>query len=405
VYDVIDGSVQIKHNIQETQKRLLHMVRIIALKKQMLINISQITDFSYAWKAIEDFLPIIQRQISERPDTVLLLKAVFTKLASIMNVPLKRIIEYNSEDMRSVAKYYSGELVKFVKRTLSIIPTNIFEKLQEISAILTTKVRTMETKMLKDSLRDFACFEERFVLAKRTHEVSLLTEGMLVLDKTLMGVIELDPKEILVDGIRKELGRTLAALLHEGFIFSKKLMGEVETLESKFQMLREKFTGLKRSIEYIQDFLNINGEQIWREELTRIINYAVEKESTALVNKKYQADLDYQDKYFVPTFIPVDAHDFTFMGRLLRNIMGELGKGMYLDSLSSWYAENGQQIFGLRYVHFLHEHLGTTFLQGMDRLIVYTIVSEVRRFQRDYGFIIGGGTVSEELRLKGRRHS
>lgn len=71
----------------------------------------------------------MQKQISERPDTVLLLKAVFTKLASIMNVPLQRIIEYNSEDMRSVAKYYSGELVKFVKRTLSIIPTNIFEKL------------------------------------------------------------------------------------------------------------------------------------------------------------------------------------------------------------------------------------------------------------------------------------
>jgi len=71
----------------------------------------------------------VQKQISERPDTVLLLKAVFTKLASIMNVPLQRIIEYNSEDMRSVAKYYSGELVKFVKRTLSIIPTNLCEKL------------------------------------------------------------------------------------------------------------------------------------------------------------------------------------------------------------------------------------------------------------------------------------
>lgn len=139
-----------------------------------------------------------------------------------MNSPLKRIIEYNSEDMRSVAKYYSGELVKFVKRTLSIIPTNIFEKLQEISVILTTKVRQMETKMLKETLKDFACFEERYVLAKRTHEVSMLTEGMLVLDKTLMGVIEIDPKEILVDGIRKELGKTLASLLHEGFIFSKK---------------------------------------------------------------------------------------------------------------------------------------------------------------------------------------
>lgn len=41
----------------------------------------------------------------------------------------------------------------------------------------------------------------------------------------------------------------------------------------------------------------------------------------------------------------------------------------------------------------------------MDRLIVYTNVSEIRRFQRDYGFLIGGGTVSEELRLRGRKYS
>ena len=60
----------------------------------------------------------------------------------------------------------------------------------------------METKMLKEKLKDLAAYEERFILAQRTHEISMLTEGMLVLDKTLMGVIELDPKEILVDGIR-----------------------------------------------------------------------------------------------------------------------------------------------------------------------------------------------------------
>lgn len=114
----------------------------------------------------------------------------------------------------------------------------------------------METNFAKDLLKEFACYEDRYVLAKRTHEISILTEGMLVLDKTLMGVIEIDPKEILVDGIRKELGKTLAKMLHEGFIFSKKA-GDVENLESKFQMLKEKFTGLKRSLEYIQDFLNI----------------------------------------------------------------------------------------------------------------------------------------------------
>ena len=38
----------------------------------------------------------------------------------------------------------------------------------------------------------------------------MFTEGMLVLDKVLMGVTEIEPKEILIDGLRRELGRTLA---------------------------------------------------------------------------------------------------------------------------------------------------------------------------------------------------
>lgn len=72
---------------------------------------------------------------------------------------------------------------------------------------------------------------------------------MLCLDKVLMGVIEIEPKEILIDGIRKELGKTLAHLLHEGFIF-RKLPGQDE-LEAKLRALRDKVKGLKRSIEYI----------------------------------------------------------------------------------------------------------------------------------------------------------
>jgi hypothetical protein len=34
-----------------------------------------------------------------------------------------------------------------------------------------------------------------------------------------MGVIKVDPKEILIDGIRKELVRTVAYMLHNIFIW------------------------------------------------------------------------------------------------------------------------------------------------------------------------------------------
>ena len=81
--------------------------------------------------------------------------------------------------------------------------------------------------------------------------MSVFTEGMLVLDKVLMGVIEIEPKEILIDGLRRELGKTLAELLHTGFIFEKKNVNMSEELERRFKILKDKITGLKRSIEYI----------------------------------------------------------------------------------------------------------------------------------------------------------
>jgi len=52
----------------------------------------------------------------------------------------------------------------------------------------------------------------------------MFTEGMLVLDNTLMGVIEIEPKAILVDGLRTELCKKLASMLHRGFIFDYKLL-------------------------------------------------------------------------------------------------------------------------------------------------------------------------------------
>ena len=138
-----------------------------------------------------------------------------------MNQALVRIIESNSADFRSVANYYSGELVKFVKRVLQVIPTQIFSLLEQVSHILTNNVKEFEVKLSKEELKEHAQYDQRFNLAKLTHKVSVFAEGMLCLDKVLMGVIDIEPKEMLIDVIRKELGKTIATILHEGFIFKR----------------------------------------------------------------------------------------------------------------------------------------------------------------------------------------
>ena len=130
MYEAIERNVQIKYYIGETQKKLQHMIRIVNVKRTILVNMSYITDFSYAWLAIDNYLPMFQDEIKSDPKLVLFLRTVFMKLASIMNQPLVRIIEANHEDMRSVANYYSGELVQFVKRVLQVIPKKIFYLLE-----------------------------------------------------------------------------------------------------------------------------------------------------------------------------------------------------------------------------------------------------------------------------------
>ena len=204
----------------------------------------------------------------------------------------------------------------------------------------------------------------------------------------------------------------MSNILHKEFIFTKEIgqggtgidhskqgmMGSFGDYEEKFHRLKNRFGGLKRSVEFIEDFLNVQGEKIWREELTLIVNSAVDREAQKLVNKKSSANFD--EISYVPVQDPVDADDLTFMGRFLRHILKSLDRGFYLETTQSWYDNNGNQVFGQRYINFISDTLGTVFLQGLDHLIAYNVQSELRQLYRKYGLLIGGGSVSKEMMKK-----
>ena len=399
IYEPVETNVQIKHYIQETKKYLLHMVRSVNVKKSYLVNISHISDFSYAWGVIDSYLEQMQSRIKEKPKTVLLIKTLFMKLASIMNQPLGRIMEASSEDIENVAKYYSNELVKFVKNVLQVIPSSIFANLEEISEILTTKIKDFPVKLSKEDLKEYTEFENRYKLAKLTHKISVYTEGILCLDKAFMGVIQVDPKEILVEGIRKELVRTVAKVLHHLFIFNDK--GDNAELQEKLDFLKAKFKGLKKSFEYIQDFLNIPAEQIWREEVTRIFRVSLDKEGTKLISKKYNLTSEIDQGIDIPNFGIVENDPSpSFLGRLMNQLCHILSPSnvLYLDQVTNFYSTlTGQQVFGLRNIVSLEKDIGVIFLQSLDQMASYRIVNDIKQFIRDYGLIIGGGGITKEM--------
>ena len=59
-------------------------------------------------------------------------------------------------------------------------------------------------------------------VAKLTHDVSVLTEGITMMKSTLVGVIRIDPIQLLEDGIRKELVKHVSTALNMGLTFNLK---------------------------------------------------------------------------------------------------------------------------------------------------------------------------------------
>ena len=113
-HNIVEDNALIQDKIVRTINNLLHMIRIMGIKKQFLDHMRVISDFSFAWIAMERYLPILRNVIRDDANTVLMLRTVFLKMSSIMDTPLQHISNAESNDFDSVANYYSTQLLNFV---------------------------------------------------------------------------------------------------------------------------------------------------------------------------------------------------------------------------------------------------------------------------------------------------
>lgn len=92
--------------------------------------------------------------------------------------------------------------------------------------------------------------------------------GILDMRSTLVGVIRVDPAELLEEGLLKELDRHISKKFAE-FLEpqTKKPLSSSNNLLPRLQKLAESMDGYKRSLEYIQDYINIHGLRIWQKQV------------------------------------------------------------------------------------------------------------------------------------------
>lgn len=378
----LESNLQVCQFLADTRKFLHQMIRTINIKEEVLITMQIVGDLSFAWQLIDSFTSIMQESIRVNPSMVTKLRATFLKLASALDLPLLRINQANSPDLLSVSQYYSGELVSYVRKVLQIIPESMFTSLLKIIKLQTHDIIEVPTRLDKDKLRDYAQLGPRYEVAKLTHAISIFTEGILMMKTTLVGIIKVDPKQLLEDGIRKELVKRVAFALHRGLIFNPR--AKPSELMPKLKDLGATMDGFHRSFEYIQDYVSIYGLKIWQEEVSRIINYNVEQECNNFLRTKIQ---DWQSMYQsthipIPKFAPVDE-SITFIGRLCREILRitDPKTTCYIDQLNTWYdMKTHQEVTSSRLFSEIQNTLGTFGLNGLDRLLCFMIVKELQNF-------------------------
>ena len=420
-YHQVYSNLQVKQFLLDTRVMLKTMVRYVNIEQSVVVVVSTVGDFSYGWNLLAEYIPMLQEKIKRDPSLVIEIRSTFLKLASMMEVPLIRVLEARSLDLNSVGEYYSRKLVDFVRTVLAIIPSSMFEQLNNVIRLMTgDTLKPMPTKLPKDQLREYAQLDQRYELARTTFNIAKYTEGILAMEKTLMGVIEIEPQRLLEDGIRKVLVDKLCQILHQSLRFdhmesnSKADKGAQRSVsfEEHLSALSKRLEGIKVSLEYVQDYMNVYGLKIWQEEFSRLINHAVEMESNNYLTKKVY---EYQSRYatlHISTQLhhPPHPHRYqseirinlpenpssNFMGRVLQELLFQTDsrKTVYIDQLSGWYNDKGHAVVSLQTFKTLHSSIGTAGMSGSLRLLSFMLVKDLQLLRK----VLGGDLINPNMR-------
>ncbi|ESO02903.1 hypothetical protein HELRODRAFT_81068 [Helobdella robusta] len=384
----LENIMQVKQFLTDTRSYMHQMIKIINIKEESLINLQIVADVSYAWKIIDRQM---QRGIIKDPSLVIKLRATFLKLASALDLPLLRINQSNSLDLVSVSEYYSKELVAYVQQVLQIIPETMFTLLARIINLLTSSIKEVPTRLDKEKMKDYAQLNERYEVAKLTNSISIFAEGMLMMKQTLVGVIKIDPKRLLEDGIRKELVMRVSRALNETLVFKAKASRSNNELFTKLDELGYIVDGYHRSFEYIQDYVDVCGLKIWQEEISRIITFNIEQECNSFLRNKVLGwqSVHQSQNIPIPSFPSIDC-SITFIGRLIREILRVTDSrcSVYSNITSTWYdIKTKQEVVNLKLFEKIEKSLGTWGLAGLDRLLSFMIVQTLQTYTSFFSHI------------------
>eukprot|EP00438_Fugacium_kawagutii_P004278 Skav207085 [mRNA] locus=scaffold4452:35414:37520:+ [translate_table: standard] len=114
-------------------------------------------------------------------------------------------------------------------------------------------------------------------VGKLTQRIALLMRGIRETDVAVLGAILVEPKEVLVDGLRRELAANIERMLAKQ---------SFENLEASLKDLADESHRLRGSFEHVQDYLGVSAQEVWRAQFGRVVRFLLHMEQHQLCGWK-----------------------------------------------------------------------------------------------------------------------
>lgn len=437
VYD----NLQVRQFLLDTREQLRRMLLYVNIKPEIPRVVSTVGNLGYAWGcSLERLIPPLQARIKSQPNTLRDIRSIFVKLVSMMEVPLERIYLCESPDQASVETFYSDEVVAFVRRCLDVVPASMFDVVSQVTSLITpvgiiddlpeatpdpsapaafssaaagaaaaankdkkgkttsrqadaaalaageaalrTALYTAPAKIRVEDLAACAQVDVRRALSRCAYDVARYSDGVLDMEKTMLGVAEIAPRDVLENGIRRELVRRVSAICHEMLPFRPSATTQtIEVFETSLLALARALSGMRRAFEYLQDYMAVSGLRLWQSEFSRFIGYCCDMDANAFVKKKIYY---WQSRYYRAS-VPIPDRRYnddvcqTFLAAIAYEIFNQTSPSRvsYLPQQHGWFGTKGDELIGSRTFYLIRAALGVPGLRAVDRLLGFMVARHI----------------------------
>lgn len=246
-------NLTLKECLSTLDSDLRALLSVLSLSDSIVPDVYSKMEATYLWPLISQLIPRIQQNLVSTSNTDVV-RQIFTKLSISCWVLKLRLSYFSDRDnvANRIANTYSFSLEKHLKTVLQSVPQHMIEIMYKV--VMPGLEKKFEPFIEKTELREIRDFMDNSQLIETTSLIANTSMGISRMMLTRVGTIEINPKELLEEGMIRQLYKEI-----KKYLSASSSTSSIENLLNACENVEK----MRTSFFYLCDHMNLDGERIW----------------------------------------------------------------------------------------------------------------------------------------------